>query len=225
MMSRFKSAIEDYRFLKNREYPNKASLKLVGDRYRLTALERNCLFRGIIADSICQKRKEKLIGPESLAGCALGVDWYNVLITVESYLKGYPVFLSDDGVLRDAAGVHGSYRTSKVTEQARDAILKRIAGLELERLGLYLDSPISFSGKMADDLREQVFRLLSIPFDVEVMPSADYPLKSFNGVVASSDSAIMDRESIQKIFDLSRFILEHNFQFTARTLSHISLSG
>ena len=224
-MSRFESSIEDYRFLKNRGYPNKAGLKLVGDRYRLNALERNCLFRGVVADSVCQVRKEKLIGPESLADRALGVDWYNVLITVESYLKGYPVFLSDDGVLRDAAGVHGSYRSGKVTNQACNAILKGIAGLELKSIDLYLDSPISFSGKMADDLRQQMMQLLSIPFEVTVMPSADYPLKSFNGVVASSDSTIMDKECIHKIFDLSRFILEQRFQFTARTLSQIFLPG
>ncbi|HEQ71464.1 MAG TPA: DUF434 domain-containing protein, partial [Spirochaetia bacterium] len=32
----FKIAVDDYRFLKNRNYPDKAALKLVGDRYRLS---------------------------------------------------------------------------------------------------------------------------------------------------------------------------------------------
>ena len=85
----FQRAIEDYRFLKNRRYSDKAALKLVGDRYRLTSNERNCLFRAVIADADCALRKQKLITLDALVNKPLGVDWYNVLITVESYLKGY----------------------------------------------------------------------------------------------------------------------------------------
>jgi hypothetical protein len=33
----FKNAASDFRFLKNRQYPEKAALKLIGDRYRLSA--------------------------------------------------------------------------------------------------------------------------------------------------------------------------------------------
>lgn len=219
----FQDAIEDYRFLKNRGYPDKASLKLVGDRYRLTTIQRNCLFRGIIAGKACQSRKSKLIPPAALAGSSLGVDWYNILITVESYLKGYPVFLSDDGILRDAAGVHASYRPGKATSPAVEAILKGITELKLKSLYLYLDSPISFSGKMASDLRERIISLLTIPFEVAALPSADFSLKSFTGIVASSDSAIMDKENLPEIFDLARYVLERSFRFQAITLAQLRL--
>jgi hypothetical protein len=103
-MSNIKIAVENYRYLKNREFPDKASLKLVGDRYRLSRLERNCLFRGVVSVSESERRKTKLVRADELKGQALGIDWYNVVITVESYLKGMPVFLSDDGILRDATG-------------------------------------------------------------------------------------------------------------------------
>ena len=84
----FQDAIRDYRYLKNRGYPDKAALKLVGDHHRLGAQERNCLFRAVFAGRDCRRRRRKLVDPPAVDGQRLGVDWYNVLITVESYLKG-----------------------------------------------------------------------------------------------------------------------------------------
>ena len=57
----FQDAIEDYRFLKNRGYPDKAALKLVSDHHRLNSVLRNCLFRAIFSYSDCENRKDKLI--------------------------------------------------------------------------------------------------------------------------------------------------------------------
>jgi hypothetical protein len=205
----FAEALRDYRYLKNRAYPDKAALKLVGDRWRLPAVARNCLFRSVFADADCSLRRAKLVAPEAVAGQPLGVDWYNVLITVESYLKGYPVFLADDGLLRDSSGVHGSYRPGRVTETAVGKILESVTHLSPARLQLFLDAPISFSGAMAEELRRRVpAGLLS---EVTVSPSADYPLKSFSGVVATSDSSIIDREAILSVVDLSRFVLESGY--------------
>jgi hypothetical protein len=203
----FPEALQDYRFLKNRGYPEKAALKLVGDRWRLDGSERNCLFRGVFAEADCRARRRKLVPPGTVREQALGVDWYNVLITVESYLKGYPVFLADDGVLRDSSGVHGSYRPGKVTEAALRSILAALSLLAPSRLELFLDSPISFSGEMAEDLR----RRAPVPIEVTVSPSADYPLKSFPGVVATSDSSIIDRAGVQRVVDLARFVLENGY--------------
>ena len=42
-----KDAARDYRFLLNRSYPQKASIKLVGDRYQLSGQERSVLYRGV----------------------------------------------------------------------------------------------------------------------------------------------------------------------------------
>ncbi len=208
----FRKAIEDYRYLKNREYSDKAALKLVGDRWRLATLERNCLFRAVFAEADCRLRRAKLVSPAAAAGRPLGVDWYNVLITVESYLKGFPVFLADDGLLRDSSGVHGSYRAGKVTDAAVKAILSGLERLGLKSLELCLDSPISHSGAMAEELRERIAGRLAIPFTVSLSPSADYPLKSFAGVVATSDSSIIDREGVREVLDLARFALESSYE-------------
>lgn len=207
----FQDAIEDYRYLKNRGYPDKAALKLVSDHHRLNSVLRNCLFRAIFAYPDCENRRSKLMAAGDVEGHMLGVDWYNVLITVESYLKGFPVFISDDGLVRDSSGVHGSYKPGKITERGIGEILSQITALKPSRVELFLDAPISFSGDMAEELRSRLSRTLSVPYSVSVFPSADYPLKSFDGIVATADSIIIDRVQIRRVFDLARHVVETSF--------------
>lgn len=219
-MSNIKIAVEDYRYLKNREFPDKASLKLVGDRYRLSRIERNCLFRGVVSVSESERRKTKLVRADDVKGQALGIDWYNVVITVESYLKGLPVFLSDDGIIRDATGVHGTYRSGEVTERAMPAVLDSITALEPQRVDVYLDAPVSFSGSMAAELRGKIADRSH--WDVTVCRSPDYVLKSYRGIVASSDSIIIDRA--ERIMDLPRFVLESRYSFEPPDLLSLEIS-
>jgi hypothetical protein len=218
----FREAINDYRFLKNRRYPDKAALKLVSDHYRLSGVERNCLFRAVFADADCRRRRDKLVPPSAAFGRDLGIDWYNVLITVESYLKGYPVFLADDGLVRDSSGVHGSYRAGNLTAMAVDKIVGALRDLKPGRLDLFLDSPIPFSGVMADNLRERL-ETLSIDSAVDVQPSADYPLKTYEGIVATSDSSIIDREGVQEVLDLARAVLESAYGTRLRQIDDLEL--
>lgn len=207
----FREAIIDYRYLRDRRYPDKAALKLVSDHHRLSGVQRNCLFRAIFSSADSESRKAKLITAEQVAGRTLGIDWYNVLITVESYLKGYSVFLSDDGLVRDSSGIHGSYRPGKVTEHAITVILAAIDTLKPAGSELFLDSPISFSGDMAEQLRSRLAATLSIPCTVSLYPSADFPLKSFEGVVATSDSSIIDKSGVRLVFDLPRQVVEKSY--------------
>ena len=141
----------------------------------------------------------------------LGIDWYNVLITVESYLKGQQVFLCEDGVVRDSAGLHGSYRPTEPTIRAREEILRCVRAMAPRHLDVYLDSPLAFSGLMASELRD-LLSSASFPAEVHLAHSADYPLKSHLGIVASSDSVVLDAAS--RVLDLSRCVLEDSFGFT-----------
>jgi hypothetical protein len=218
-MSNFSCAIKDYRYLKERGYPEKASLKMVGDRHRLSRLQRNCLFRGIVAGEAAVKRRSKIVEPESVRNEALGIDWYNVIISVESYLKGLPVFISDDGFLRDATGVHGSYRVSGVTRKAVETVLEGIKGLAPGRLDIYLDAPVSFSGDTAAELRDRVRDFGTAT--VSVAPSPDFILKTYQGFVASSDSIII--EKAERIVDLARYVLLSSFGFRPPELNILEL--
>ena len=104
-----------------------------------------------------------------------------------------------------------SYRAGKITERAIEEILSTVEVLKPGRIEIFLDSPISHSGEMAEKLRQRLDGAASMPHRVSVVPSADYPLKSFSGVVATSDSTIIDRDKVARVFDLGRFVIEHSF--------------
>lgn len=220
-MSAFQDAIKDYRYFLNRDYPQKALLKLVGDRYRLSRGERNCLFRGVgkTADSLSRGRK--ILDFQKIINVPLGIDWYNVLITVDSYLRGYPLFISDDGMVRDSTGVHGSFHAKKTTGRAINEIITCIETVKAEKVEMYLDSPISHSGDMASFLREKCTHSLSMPFNVKVVSSADYFLKSYQGIVATSDSVICD--NVEGIFDLAQHVLFTRFHFRPPELKELRI--
>ncbi len=206
-------ACEEYRYLLTHGYPEKAALKLVGDRHRLSRLERNCLFRGTVDPAIAATRLRKIVMPDAVRGRPLGVDWYNVLRTVETYLAGGVLFLADDGITRDAAAVHGSWRRSARTPPATEALLATIARLGPGRVDVYLDAPVAFSGELAGELRGAIRGMIpASACEVGLAASADWPLKRYEGIVASSDSVVLD--SAAAAIDLPRLALEQRYGFS-----------
>jgi hypothetical protein len=219
----FKTAVQDFRHMKNRGYSDHSLLKLVGDRYRLSRTARNCLMRGISDRAQALARKKKIIKPSMVSGMRLWVDWYNVLITVEGYLKGSLLFLSDDGIIRDAAAVHGSYRVSAVTDAAIRAILDACISLSPLEMGIFIDAPVSYSGGMKALLLSILDELApGFPIVVEVVPSPDYLLKNRDGVKASSDSVIMDERG--RVLDLPRLVLLTRYGFVPKKIDDLDVS-
>ncbi|RPJ09379.1 MAG: DUF434 domain-containing protein [Spirochaetaceae bacterium] len=220
---KFRTAVNDFRFLKNRGYSNNSLLNLVGDRYRLSRTARNCLMRGISDRVSSLARKKKVIKPSKVRGMQLWIDWYNVLITVEGYLKGGLLFLSDDGVIRDASAVHGSYRASVVTDPAIQVILDSCMSLFPKEMGIFLDAPVSYSGQMKTLLLSVLEELSpGFPISVEVVPSPDYILKSRAGVKASSDSIIMDAPGY--VLDLPRLVLKNRYGYVPKKIEDLNMS-
>lgn len=206
-------ACEDYRYLLAKGYPDKAALKLVGDRHRLSRTERNCLLRGVVDAATAGIRCRKIVHPDEVGAADLGLDWYNILITVETYLKGGSLFLADDGVTRDAAAVHGSWRRSPVTGPATEAIVTALARLKPARIDVFLDSPVAHSGELASELRDRIAEALpGAASDVCLAASADWPLKCYPGIVASSDSVVL--EAAARVLDLPRWVLAWRYGFT-----------
>ena len=210
-MDYFSEACATYRYLRERGYADGAALKLVGDHHRLSRLQRNCIFRGIIPESWASARRARTVSTAAVARAPLGIDWYNVLITVESHLRGVTIFHAEDGFARDAAAAHASFRPTILTERAITEILSTVDLLSPSRVEIFIDAPIAHSAMMAERVRAQC---VGFPFPVEasLAHSADYPLKSFAGIVASSDSAIIDRTA--RALDLAACVLLIRFGFT-----------
>jgi len=173
------------------------------------------MFRGIIPEQSAAPRRKKIAAPREIAGGRLSIDWYNVLITVESFLLGLPVFIAEDGVLRDSSATHGSYRTTTVTTHALEKIFGSLGAMSPAHVDAYLDAPIAFSGLMAEEVRQRLARMPCLS-SVSLVASADYPLKHGSEIVATSDSVILD--AAPRILDLPRCVLQNGFGFTPPAL-------
>ena len=80
-------AVHDLRFLLSRGYNRKTSISIVGDKYQLGKTERQILYRAVYDEETAERHKEKKASVAKVKGKRLGIDGYNVVITVESMLS------------------------------------------------------------------------------------------------------------------------------------------
>jgi hypothetical protein len=197
-------AAEDFRYLLNQRYPRKASLELVGNRYDLTFDERHLLHRGVFSDADSGARRKKIISPKEIKKKDLAIDGHNVLITVEAGLSGRPLILADDGFVRDISGLSGSFKKTEMTEKAIKLIICFLKKWRPRHTLFLFDSPISMSGILAQELRA-FLKKEGLPGDALAMKVPEKTLIGFQGVVATSDTAIIDRS--KRVIDLAGNII------------------
>ena len=195
-----RSAAEDFLYLLDRDYPRRAALQLVGNRYNLDALHREVLHRGVFARAEARERRDRLLEIERLVDSKLLVDGHNVLITVESGLAGRLLIAANDGVIRDVAGVSHRYRISTLTNEAIDTIFQILQKYPPKETLFFLDAPISQSGELAAALRSAL-KSWNLSGDAQALKVPEIQLIGGEGVVASSDSAVLD--GVQRGFDLA----------------------
>ena len=204
----FKEAVNDYLFLKSKEYPEKAAIKLVGDRYRLTGIQRMILFRGIASPGTATGRQSKITG--DITGKKLYVDGYNVLFTIMNYLLGKVIFKAFDGILRDAGAGYGKIEKEGFLYKAMDILFQWPGSSEAESMTIYLDRSISNSDAHAKELERRMNRA-HISGQVIPVQFADKELKQKrDAVIATSDSEIIDAVPC-RILDAARHALESKY--------------
>jgi hypothetical protein len=198
------NAAEDFRYLLNRGFPRKAALELIGNRYQLNADERHLLHRGVFSDEDSIWRKARKIPFCQIRDRDLAIDGYNLIITLEAGLSGLPLILGDDGFIRDISGLSGNYRRSEKTEEALLLIFNALKRVKPRQALFLFDAPISKSGELAREIRRRL-KKEGIPGNAQAMKVPEKILIGFSGVVATTDTAIIDRSP--KIFDLAGHIL------------------
>jgi hypothetical protein len=204
----FKSAVEDYLFLMNKGYPQKATLKLVSDKYLLNSIERSMLFRGVISEGDIEERLSKQIKniPE---GCLITVDGFNVMRTIASYLLGRPVYIAMDGFMRDASELHGKPLKQELRIKAFKLMTDILKNGDYS-LKIWLDSPVSLSGETAAALNE-IMKKEGIQGETLTVHSADKELKmARTGIIATADSAIVEN-SLVPVIDLAYYTLKKHY--------------
>jgi hypothetical protein len=201
--AKLSAAAADFRWLLDRGYPRRTALTLVGNRHDLAAEARELLHRGVFARAEAQARRAKLIGPDQVSGRVLGLDGHNVIITVESALRGRPLIRADDGVLRDIARLSAAFRPSPTTNQALTLIIEALGDLGVAEVFVMLDQRMSRSGDLAAEIRGLMERA-KILGDARAVAVPEKELVELGGPVATSDSALMDQ--VAAVFDLAGWV-------------------
>ncbi len=205
----FYDALRDYRYLLERNYPQKGIVKLTGDHYRLPAAERVLLYRGVVTAGKI-KARQKVKTDRIAPGSNIYIDGFNVVRTVGSYLNGNFVFVGMDGFLRDVSELHRKKLRREILERSVLLLLDYLETLQPENVTLYFDKPISHSGNMVvlvnGQMKERNLRGSAVP-----VYSPDHVLKEVErGCICSADSAIIDAAKVP-VFDMPQAILRQRF--------------
>jgi hypothetical protein len=186
------AAVADFSWLLSKGFAEPSALKLVGDRYQLTARQRQAVRRAACSDAARACRQACRVALPDLRNRSLWIDGFNVLTTIEAALGGGVIFAARDGSFRDLASVHGTYRKVEETRPAIDLIGQTLAEHEIGPCQWLLDSPVSNSGRLKALILEAA-QESGWPWTVELVFNPDPLLCETPEAVATADSAILDR--------------------------------
>ena len=193
-------AYRDLKYLLNRGYRKSVALNFVANHYRLRKEERHLLARCVFPDSWIEEVAQKLLPPEEIRGRVLGIDGFNVLITLESLLAGRAI-LCEDGLIRDLA-YRGKYRPHDETKNNLRLIVSALGELSPGRAVFFYGKNNPGSG-VVKRLTAELLDELGVPGDVKLVRSPDHELKAFE-TVATADVGVI--EKAWHVLDLARFV-------------------
>ncbi|MBX3472599.1 MAG: DUF434 domain-containing protein [Planctomycetes bacterium] len=193
---RLRAAAHELRWLRDRGYSLDAALKLVGDRHQLRDRQRVAISRATSESAGAAARAARRVPEGAPPPGAVLIDAFNVLITVETALRGGVLVTTVDGGLKDLAGIHGTYRAGEATDEALDRVARRLAarGWAAAPARFFIDAPVSNSGRLAARLRARA-AAAGLPWTAEVVADPDRDLAAATGdvVVATGDACVLDR--------------------------------
>ena len=201
-LPKLRKAAEEVYFLLNRGYPVTSTTRFIGDHYQLSERQRLALARTVSPEESIRSRKSREV--TDIAGKTLYIDGFNVIIGLEIAYSDSMLFCCMDGTVRDLAGLHGTYRLIPQTDLAIHALLASLGELHVEKAVIFLDQPVSNSGRLKQRILEFAEQ---IPFEleVEIENPVDAILKT-KPLVASADAIILDECS--QWFNLVRYVVE-----------------
>jgi hypothetical protein len=200
-----RSAVSDLSWLLGRGYAIVSAVKLVGDRWALTERQRAAVRRAACSDSARIDRLARKTRCAAVSTQHLIIDGFNVVTTIESALGGGVVLCCRDETYRDLAGVYGTYRKVAETLPALELVGTRLEELAVTQVHWLFDRPVSNSGRIRK-LLQATAEARRWDWTVELVDNPDPVLKSSSDIVATADSAILDR--CGRWFNLARDVIE-----------------
>lgn len=206
-------ATHDLSWLLSRDYTITSSLKIVGDRYRLHRVGRAAVKRAAVPDQARVERTAREVTElDQLRGATVWIDGFNILITAERALRGDPILRCRDGVIRDIAGVHGTYRRGRQTNAALDQISAALRELGVGEILWLFDQPVSNSGRAAELARR--YGDASVVAD----PDQDLIHAPEEVIVISGDGEVIERSS--QWFNLLDHLISGGYLSTVNAMDH-----
>ncbi len=197
-------AVQNLRYLLNQGYPRESAVNFVANHYRFPLNQRHLLARCVFSKIEIVEHRRKAIRAGAVRGKRLGVDGYNVLITLESIFTRKQVVRCGDGYIRDLRAIFGKYRISPATTRALAELLRIIARAKSSHVEFLFDKQVSRSGELAGMVRQRL-KQAGLKGDAQAIGGVDLKLRSFD-VVASSDRAIIRR--VKAIWDIPAELLK-----------------
>jgi hypothetical protein len=220
----FLFACLDYYYLLNKGYPINSALKIVGDRYELTSIERNILLRGISSNKKIIERKAKIAKENLIENKIIHIDGYNILFTISNYFNGNFCFIAMDGFVRDCANLGGRNKKTLNFEKTVSSLLLFFKELKPKKCIIYLDEPVSKSKEDIAIFKNLLFENMN-SFDLLLVKNPDTVLSNIDSkqIIVTSDSVIIDKTDC-KIFDLVRWYFEKT-KIKLYSLEELNLSN
>ncbi len=217
-------ATSDLKFLLDRNYNKRAALDFVGNHYLLNKKQRNYLQRKVYSREKSQGRRNKIIPLSKIKGKSLLIDGYNVLITVESICSANgAIVICDDGIIRDVNAIFGKYKITEGTVNALNSVLSLVNIYHPSNVQVFFDAQVSKSGELAK-LTEEIMEEQGVEGSARTAPNVDHQLitlsQESDGVVASSDSVIMDQ--VDYILDIPCYIRKIKKKHLSKVLNQIN---
>ncbi|MRX68739.1 hypothetical protein SAMN06265349_103282 [Flavobacterium resistens] len=201
---KLKEAVTDLSYFLSRGYGEKATLALVGNRYRLNSRQQQAV-RGMSASqNQIENRKAKEIQSQELEGKEIAIDGFNALILLESILSNAYVFKGQDGFIRDLSSVHGTYKRVKQTSQAIEIIADFYQKEKVKTIHWFFDKPVSNSGRLKKMI-EEVALEKQYDWKVELVYNPDKVIADSYWIAVTSDAWILDNALTN--FNLMNYVL------------------
>ncbi len=183
-----RTASRHIRYLINEGYDLKQASTFVGNHYVLSERQRLALMRSVATDKQLADRKSK--EKSKIAREEVWIDGFNTVITLEVMLSESILFSCADGAIRDLAALRGTYRIIPETDGAVRILLETLTEMEVGKVHILLDQPVSNSGRLKTLIAE-IAENYPISLDIQILKQVDKELWDKENVV-TSDSIILD---------------------------------
>lgn len=176
-----RKAHEEIKWLLDRDYKLETIINLVSGRYQFSTRQRDALKRATCGTKNEILRKSKELSINELKNKTLNIDGFNLIISLEVALSGGVLIVGNDGLIRDLAGLRGTYKLIDKTDISIEYLFEFLEQKEVKAINIYLDSPVSNSGNLKIRILEHSNKY-KIKTNVELVNNADVILEKLDYV-------------------------------------------